>query len=291
MNTNQYGYDKLLTKEEFYLDLIYPNIVKSAGIFYYKEEYARARRNGNSIEDVIQQTFFYAYKPLARGGKFGKAGGTIYDYYVENYFHVKNGDTEMVDIYKTIEENGEVRKEFVETREELIKPRLSTIRRYMNVFVRNVLVDMCKVAENQKTLVSFDTPIGGEEDDRTLYDVFAEREDTSTSDSLRDFRVSVNDMFIQGGNDGAVNVTRILDALESGSSVKEVAKSVGLTEFDILNFFSEHLDLLKDCFISLSGSSETRLVSKIRRAKREKECSFTPSSPKELSSFLSSHSM
>lgn len=268
MNTNeQFGYDKLLTKEEFYLDVIYPNIVKSAGIFYFKEEYARAKRNGNTIEDVIQQTFFYAYKPLVRGGKYGKAGGTIYDYYVENYFHVKNGDVTQVPIYEK-DENGK-KVETGEYREVPITPCLNTIRAYMNTFVRNVLVDMCKVAENQKTLVSFDTPIGDEEDGRTLLDVFSDTEDSSINETIDDFHISVKDTFLINTYGKKINILDVLYSLESGSSVKDVCNQFNLSTYDVLNFFKENFNLMQDSFDAVTDVSRVKLEQKLRRAKKE----------------------
>lgn len=295
MNTNlQYGYDKLLTKDEFYLDVIYPNLVKSAGIFYYKEEYARARRNGNAIEDVINQAFFYAYKPLVRGGKYGKAGGTIYDYYVENYFHVKNGDTELVidylkddkGHYVYEEVDGKKQKVQIGEHEELIKPRLNTIRAYMNTFVRNVIVDMCKVAENKKNLVSLDTPIGDEENGKTLMDVISDIEDYDVSDSLKDLHSSVKGEFINNKNGIPISVDDILLSLESGSSIKETSNHFGLTDFDILNFFKDNFDLMKDCFETLSDSSMKRLSQRINRAKKEVDVSAVSTSLDDLREFM-----
>lgn len=282
MNTNvQYGYDKLLTKDEFYLEVIYPNLVKSAGILYYQGDYARARRSGNSIEDVINQAFYQAYKPIVRGGKYGKAGETMYDYYVENYFHVKNGDTQMVDDFRTdiitvteIVDGTEVTKE-VKTKvkigehEVLIRPVLNTIRCYMNTIVRNVLKDMCKVCENQKDLVSFDTPVGDEEDGRTLFDIIADVEDDSMSDSLKSLHYSVSDEFLINKYGNTVSVIDVLSFLESGSSVKEASDYYGLSEFDIYDFFKNNFTTLQECFEGVTDSSKNKLNQRFRRARKD----------------------
>lgn len=282
MNTNvQYGYDKLLTKDEFYLEVIYPNLVKSAGILYYQEDYARARRSGNSIEDVINQAFYQAYKPIVRGGKYGKAGETMYDYYVENYFHVKNGDTKIVEDFRTDVEtvteivNGEEVTTEVKTKvkigehEELIKPVLNTIRCYMNTFIRNVLKDMCKVCENQKDLVSLDTPVGDDEDGRTLFDVIADIEDSSMSDSLKSLHYSVSGEFLINKYGNTVSVIDILSFLESGSTVKEASNYYGLSEYDIYDFFKNNFTILQECFDEVSDISKNKLSQRLRRAKKE----------------------
>lgn len=284
MYTNEcYGYDKLLSKDDFYMDVIYANLVKSAGIFFYQEDYARARINGNTIEDVVQQAFYQAYKPYERGGNFGNPGETMYDYYGNNFHDVKEGRTRMVpdyqkddkgnyvyEVYGTNKRGKEMKRKIqIGEHEELVKPCLNFIRQYMNLIVRNVLKDMCKVAENQKTLVSFDSPVSDEENSKTHMDLFINQEDEASKDIMSDFKVSIKDNYLVDIYGRNISVLDIVSFLESGCSTKEVSQYFNISEFDILNFFNENIDLLSDCFGEISSKGKTRLVNKVKRAKRE----------------------